>query len=206
MKVPMQTIVSSVLRKLDENEELVREKESYGIAGTKLVDLIEDMFEEVASQIILRAPDSSLSDYCEAETEVEWDGPGRGSVLLPADFLRLGYFRMSDWKRAVTRVIEHGSESYDLRFWPSAGRCGIRKAPAVSIRDGRESGGGAGGRHVLEFIGSKDPGAYVERLGYIPVPAPDAEGLVSVPDRLLPEITDMLAKRVRGIRNLESAD
>lgn len=194
MKISLDTIVSYVLKKLDENEEIAREKESYGISGTALVDLIEDLFEEVACDVILEAECRETGDCKEGEGEVEWDGPGRGSVSLPDDFLRLVRFRMSDWRRGVTKVIEYGSASYDLRFWSRRESGDVRKSPAVAIRGGF-------GVKILEFIGSKDPGAYVEELGYIPVPRPDAEGMVVIPERLVPKITDRLAERVRRIRN-----
>lgn len=193
MIIAFEKIVSSVLMKLDENEEILREKESYGIPGTELVDLIGELLEEVATEVILRAPASALIDSKDAEGEIEWEGPGRGSVSLPVDFLRLAYFRMSDWDRGVSDVVEYGSESYSLRFHPRRDRATVRTSPAVSVGGGR-------GMNILKFIGSRDPGAYVEQLRYIPVPSADMDGMVFIPERLVPAVTDSLAERVRGVR------
>lgn len=189
MKIHVNSIVTSVLRKLDENEEILREKESFGIPGTSLAELIEELLEETASGVILDASLSQLDNCLECDVEVDWEGPGRGSVSLPEDFLRLTCFRMSDWKRAVNKPIEYGSPSYELRFYPRKDRAHIRTSPAISIR----------GR-VLEFIGSSMPGAYVERFAYVQIPFIDHLNCIEFPPSLLPTLTDALADRVRAIR------
>lgn len=189
MKIHVNSIVTSVLRKLDENEEILREKESFGIPGTSLAELIEELLEETASGVILDASLSQLDNCLECDVEVDWEGPGRGSVSLPEDFLRLTCFRMSDWKRAVNKPIEYGSPSYELRFYPRKDRAHIRTSPAISIR----------GR-VLEFIGSSMPGAYVERFAYVQIPFIDHLNCIEFPTSLLPTLTDALADRVRAIR------
>lgn len=193
MKTPVSSIVKSVLRKLDENEEILREKESFGIPETSLADLIEELVEETASNVILDAHLSQLDNWVEYEAEVEWEGPGRGSVSLPNDFLRLTCFRMSDWKRSVNKPIEYGSPSYELRFYPRKDRENIRKCPAISIRAG-----------ILEFIGSSIPGAYVERFAYVQAPVIDRLGCIEFPTSLLPALTDSLTTAVRNIRNLRN--
>ena len=190
MKIKVEEIIKSVLRLMDENEDILQEKVEFGIAGTNLIDLIREEIEPVATVCILSATSSELNESEEHDAEVEWEGIGRGRITLPSDFLRLIRFRMSDWDRSVTRFMEYGSETYYLRFHPRAGRRGVRSSPAVAIQP---EGAGA----CLEFIGSSDPGAYVERFSYIsrPVIAPD--DTVCIPSGLLPRAARTCAQRLR---------
>lgn len=188
MKV--EEIVKSVLRLLDENEDILEEKIEFGIAGTNLVELIREEIEPVATECILNATAAELNESEEWDADVEWEGIGRGSVPLPSDFLRLIRFRMSDWDRAVTRFMEHGSEAYQLRFHPRVGRRGIRTAPAVALQ---QEGTGA----CLEFIGSTDPGAFVERFSYIPRPVIAADDTVNIPSGLIPRLARTIAEHLK---------
>lgn len=181
MLIKITEIVKKVLHLLDENEDILQEKIEFGIAGTNLAELIPDIVLEVSPRCILEADPQNINESIEADVEVEWEGPGRGRVMLPSDFLRLISFRMSDWKRSLTRFMDYGSEAYQLRFFPAKGRTGIRKAPAASICHE--------GTHAwLELIGSNDPGAYVERFSYIPRPEISQDGLIWLPLSLIPEI------------------
>lgn len=194
MTFEIKEIVKKVLHLLDENEEILQEKIEFGIAGTNLAELIPDIVLEVAPQCILEADTQNLNESIEADVEVEWEGPGRGRVLLPNDFLRLVSFRMSDWKRSLTRFMDYGSEAYQLRFFPAKGRAGIRKSPAAAIcREGTHA--------WLEFIGSTDPGAYAERFSYIPRPEISQDGHIWLPQSLLPEIVRASANYLLNLQN-----
>ena len=189
MQVKVEEIVRDVLRLMDENEDILQEKIEFGIAGTNLVDLIREEIEPVAAECILSATSPELNESKEYEADVEWEGIGRGRVILPSDFLRLIRFRMSDWDRSVTRFMEYGGEAYSLRFHPRSGRRGIRSSPAVAIQS-------EGSDAYLEFVGSTDPGTYVERFSYIPRPVIAPDDTICIPSGLFPRVARTCAQRL----------
>lgn len=98
---------------------------------------------------------------------VEWEsqeGYGAGKVNLPADFMRLVTFRMSDWYRPVTDVITEDSPLYSQQSSRYLGVRGNPERPVVAITHG------AAGQ-VLEFYScSAGPGVRVSVARYLPIP------------------------------------
>lgn len=194
MRVEIDKMVSAILKKLDENEEIVAERVEYGIPDTEVCSLIRSLLPEVAESVILQAPRRQIDEWDEFSADVDWEGPGHGRVELPSDFLRFISFRMSDWTRPVVMAVDCESEEYLLRFYPGVYRKGIRKAPAVAILDG------ARGKN-LEFIGGNSPGAYLERCCYVPRPYDESrEEILLIPRGLVAAVEDAVAEKVGRIR------
>lgn len=201
MEIKIEDLVSGVLKKLDENEEIIRDKTEFGYPDASLPSLVADILPEVAEKVVKEASKNEIDEWLEFDGSLEWIAPGEGEIELPKDFLRLMVFRMSDWKHSVSSVVSAGSPTYALRFLPRAGRRGIRKSPAVAIAPGA-------GCPLLRFIGSTDAGAFPERCGYLPRPMRDGTdadavgitGTLWIPRSLRAKIEDAAADKIRAIR------
>ena len=194
MLITMDEMVARVLKSIDENEEILVDRMAAGYENASVKDLIRMLAPEVAEKVVLDADWKDIDEWLELPGEVDWIEPGRGEMYLPADFLRLMDFRMSDWRRSVRQAISPDTALYSLRFTPSRYRAGIRKAPMVAVS------GGVGGKR-LEFIGSSDPGAYLERGGYLPLPFREPEDSLWVPRSLVSRVVDAAASAVKSIIN-----
>lgn len=192
MEVKLSDIVGKVLKYLDENEEIITDRTEFGYPHTALGDLIEGIAADIAVKTVGDAERSDIDEWEEPDVSVEWTAPGRGEVELPEDFFRLIVFRMSDWDRSVTETMPPDSPQYALRF--SDRRNGNRRlAPAVAITEGYR-------RRKLEFIGSHDPGAYVELAGYVPHPTAGTEGTLLIPRSLVAKVIEATAAKVKEIQ------
>lgn len=192
MEIAVQEMIAKVLKNTDENGEIQIDPASGEFESVSVADLIADVMGSVAEDEILKADWKDIDEWEDLTGEVDWIEPGHGEVLLPSDFLRLMEFRMSDWKKSVTTPVSLDSGVYSLRFNPGINRRMIRKAPMVAV-----SGGSGSGR--LEFIGSYDPGAYIQRAGYIPKPFSEDSDTLRIPRSLLGRITDAITAKVRRI-------
>lgn len=103
-----------------------------------------------------------------AET-VGWEsgvvGKGMGYTTLPDDFMRLLVFRMSDWKRPVTDIIDESSPRYNVQRSKFIGIRGGVDKPVCAIVTYPEG-------KVLEFyscIGGSS--VFVKLARYIPYPS-----------------------------------
>ena len=67
------------------------------------------------SRRILRSTDGGKTFASTIQWEGGTVGSGMGYTKLPDDFMRLVVFRMSDWKRPVTDVIQDTNEKYFLQ-------------------------------------------------------------------------------------------
>lgn len=191
----IEEMTGEVLLLLDESGSNIADRMEFGDSRADVRELIGKVLPAVAEEVVREAESGEIDEWEELDCDVEWLSPGTGRVTLPSDFLRLVVFRMSDWRRSVTRFIPPDSPEYALRFHPRAGRVGIRTSPAVAVVPGpccRE----------LEFTGSSDPGAYVERAGYLPVPAAVREGYLLIPRSLLHKVTESAAVRVKSVLDL----
>lgn len=91
-------------------------------------------------------------------------GIGSGELLLPADFLRLVSFKISDWSRAATTPISDDDPRYHLQHSRFEGIRGSWERPVVAITQR------AGGL-VLEFYSCNEgESVYIEEAQYIPRP------------------------------------
>lgn len=98
---------------------------------------------------------------------------GKGFINLPADFMRLISFRMSDWTRTVYEAISESDPEYALQSSRFKGICGNAEKPVVAVV--RRSEG-----KVLEFYSCRDNTATVAQATYLPIPKIDREGGIDV--------------------------
>lgn len=192
MEIKITEMVSRVVKLLDENEEIIIDKTEFGYPGCRLTDLIADLLPDIAESTVREADGKDIDEWLEADADFEWISPGMGEMELPEDFLRLTVFRMSDWKRSVTTAVSSDSPVYSLRRDSRSSRKNIRKVPMVALKEGRR-------RRKLEFIGSFDPGAYVERAGYVPLPQRGDPDTLWIPCSLIHRVAGNTAARIRSI-------
>lgn len=91
-------------------------------------------------------------------------GVGAGRIVLPADFMRLLVFRMSDWDRAVYDAIGSDDPRYALQSSRYGGIRGNPQKPVVAIVN-------YGDGLALEFYSCKGgQGVKVSEARYVPIP------------------------------------
>lgn len=101
---------------------------------------------------------------------------GAGYVLLPADFMRLLVFRMSDWRRPVTVAVTPESPVYAMQCSPYLGVRGNPDRPVCALVP-RSSG------LSLEWYSSGE-GAEIAQAQYVARPAV-AGGRIDISGRLV---------------------
>ncbi len=140
---------------------------------------LRQLVEPAAAQALREAPASVFATWRELDPEgVTVEADGRGYVLLPADFMRLLSFRMSDWRVAVERVDEARGACMG-RLYPEAYASPSRPLCRLGQRpEGR----------VLLFAGSRSPAATLAQGLYVAQPRIDRRGTIEVPEELLAAI------------------
>ena len=132
---------------------------------------IEQALRYAALQLCESLPEEMLTPQALTGGEVSATyvaGSGRGTVLLPSDFVRLTYFKMAGWAQGVRELTDPTSEEGKMQS--SDWTCGTAEKPVVML-----SGEMSGGQKKLEYYSAcKDAqGAYVhnvEALSYISTP------------------------------------
>ena len=124
-----------------------------------LDEIIRSKIAEAARVVVLNAPSYLLDGGDSLEATVAWNGTS-GRMVLPADFLRLVVFKMSDWSRAVTVPISENDPLYAQQSSRWAGVKGNPQKPVVAIVPDADG-------LVLEFYTSNGE---VEKASYIAVP------------------------------------
>lgn len=138
-----------------------------------LDEIIGSKIAEAARVVVLNAPSYLLDGGESLEATVTWNGTS-GRMTLPADFLRLVVFKMSDWSRAVTVPISETDPLYAQQSSRWAGVRGCPQKPVVAIvpdADGLS----------LEFYSSKGK---VERASYIAVPKVTDDNKIGLCEKL----------------------
>lgn len=102
--------------------------------------------------------------------EIYWNGDGSGWLLLPADFMRLVSFRMSDWSRTLYEAITPDDASYALQRSRWRGLRGTPSRPVCALCVRPEG-------KVLEFYSCASEDAFVDGGVYIPYPTIDNGGI-----------------------------
>lgn len=178
-----QELINTVKTKVDELSPLDAEIVPVGLHSDNPLDSFADgLLDECAKELLMCAPVSRVRVAdCPAEPVTRQQ---TGYVVLPADFLRLSEFKMTEWERPVTVAYEPDSP-VALRQYNRYTRGGCCKPVCVlSHRDG--------GR-VLEYYSVNDR-HNIESFRYVPfLPAED------VPADLQDVLTWWCASRVLQI-------
>lgn len=189
MKIRISKIVSRIFNLLDENETICEELVEYGDPGAMLRSLITDLLPDAARVVITSAPLHKIDD-CRQLTKipVRTDGQSR-TVILPEDFLRLVYLRMSDWNCGVSVPLQYGGEEYHLRM--GAGKERTRRtspAAAVACR---------GAERTLEIFGTGEDSEVI-RFDYVPVPE-ISDAYINLPPALISDVCLKTAEMVGAV-------
>lgn len=126
---------------------------------------------------------------------IVWTSGNAGWLALPADFLRLAAFEMSDWERPAGEPIDTDSMLYALQHSRFAGLRGSPQRPVVAIR--RHSAG-----LVLEFYCCTSREAGIRRALYVPEPKINAAtDSLAVSAPLYDEVIALTASKVKETLN-----
>lgn len=191
MKIKVKEIEALALALLDENDEILEDRVEYGDPGTELRGLIGTLLPEAARLVVCSASRADIDEVKEINPEsVEYYGDGQATMKLPEDFLRLIYFRMSDWPRGVTEPLAADGDSLALRLGRSARMFGRRQTPAVAICQ-------TGQGKMLRVLGTS-AGAGVAEGSYLSVPKVEG-GMIDLAPRLVHPVAAKIAEMVKLI-------
>lgn len=185
-------LVSDIRVLLDLNE-VDTQLVTAGDGDTLSIDaLIESKLVEAARAIMSIAPVHLLPTASLASSTITWES-GRtsnigGSIPLPASFMRLVAFKMSDWERPVHQAIGVASPIYEQQHSRYGGIRGNKERPVVAIVP-------ANGALNLEFYSCASTSATIETALYCAYPYIKTEVVnnvttvtITLPSKLLPEI------------------
>lgn len=196
MKVEIKEIVSHVLARLDESEDVLEDAVEYGSPRFDSRKLIEDLMLTAAERVVAAAPSEEISEWTPLGGAVKpiYNGGAvvRRVLPVPEDYMRFVYLRMSDWTEGVTRLFDSRSDAASLRRYWDMRRSGGLRSPAVGK-------GYYEGAPVFEIYGSVT-GSRLAEGGYIPRPRPDGEGNLVFPPSLKGELVDRLTDIIKDIR------
>lgn len=104
-----QALVNKVKVKIDEIVSEDTPLVDVGISDQSPIDeIIDELLDESAVELLLKAPFHRLDISSAKPSTTVGSDPVVGHFDLPEDFLRLVYFRMSDWLRPVTELSIKG--------------------------------------------------------------------------------------------------
>lgn len=179
MKYRIEDTLKDVRVALDENgvcEPLVSISDNDTLL---LDDLIRNKTVDAVRMVEVKAPGSMLDEGVDfSENDLVWpsgvDGIGWAYLELPKDFLRLVYFKMSDWHRGVSEVIYPDNPLYSRQKSKYSGVRGNPENPVCAIVTKPPY-------KVLECYSSNTAGKVsIEVARYLPVPEIDKDGQVSI--------------------------
>ena len=188
MMVDVKSLVTLVMRHLDENEQEVEARVEYGDMGAELRRLAEDLVPEGVRSTLLSA---RLEDVDCAKSLVKGlpgllaFRDGVASVPLPEDFLRLVSVKTSAWERAVTAPGAPEKRGEVLRHHARGGS-----------EAGVEIGHTEGGRVLLIY--GVEPGDMLQQALYLADPAV-VDGYIEIPRLLVQPTVLRIAEMIRAI-------
>lgn len=157
-----------------------------------LDEMLRSSVERSARLVAEGAPTYLLQDMMADGSGVRpvWDAavPGAGRVVLPADFLRLVWFKMSDWRYGLTTAITPDNALYAAQRSAFPGLRGSAEKPVIVLL----AAAGAGRAWTLEFYCSDAATASVEALTYVPAPKVSGTGAAATIE-LAPLLTGAVA-------------
>lgn len=156
--------------------------QSYGIRDRMLTDI-----PAVAKEIIEKREPASISDTLNFECFPVFYSDTSGYVNLPADFLKLGAFRMSDWETTAFNPLPATSLARRLQQTPYPGLKAHPSKPEIFLAPSP-----CGFR--LEFFGCENREAYPVVASYIPIPEVNDKNLIFLPADILTELIKALAR------------
>lgn len=132
-------------------------------------DIIRQKLAQAIDRVHAAAPYHLLETGHNFGDAVYWGDMESGWLLLPADFLRMVVFEMSDWACPVYEFMTPADPRYHLQHSRYKGVRGTADHP-VCVLGMRPEG------RVLEFYSCRTKEAQVRRAVYIPLAKEDANG------------------------------
>lgn len=171
-----------------------------GVGMLQTDDIIENRLSDAVRNVLVSAPIEMINESKSFSTHaITWEGNHPyGKVDLPADFLRMVGFKMSDWERTVRIVTPYDSEEYVMQKSKYAGLRGNPSYPVVSVVYLSNNA------ETLEFYSCKDQQATISVAEYIPVPKVE-NGQIWLVDRLYSSIVYECAYQTAQVMGLEDA-
>lgn len=108
-----------------------------GVEDNNPIDqIVESLLDESALELLMKAPFYRLDiTSFDADPVADEYDTATGYISLPDDFLRLVYFRMSDWLRPVTELAIKG-DALSLRQYNKHIRGGVARPVGVLSKNG----------------------------------------------------------------------
>jgi len=181
MDYPVAQLVKEAKVVLDENVSSEALAALGDVDTLTLDEIIRSKVEDAARLVTEQAPSWLVDNGKLLRGSVIWSsqpGYGSGHILLPADFLRLLSFRMSDWSRPVSDAISEDDPRYAMQSSRYGGIRGNAQKPVVAIVHG-------GSGQVLEFYSCEGGGdVYVKTARYASIPTVDTTGKINLSSKL----------------------
>lgn len=152
------------------------------IIKSKILDAIRRVEGEAPTHLLEEGHDFGENIYWSEDER--W--AGCGWTLLPADFMRLVVFEMTDWERPVYAAISVEDDEYALQRSRYKGLRGNVQRPVCAIIMRPEG-------RALEFYSCKDNTALLSKAVYIPYPSIDEDGGVDICEHCYTSIVYMIA-------------
>lgn len=172
----VERIKRDVRRVIDENYSSERLIADEDVDTLSLDEIIVAKLLDAVRRVHSEAPQYLLEAGHQLDDAVYWDNQYSGHILLPADFMRLVVFRMSDWERPVYNAIAVTDGQYKLQWSRYKGLRGNVQRPVCAVVSRPEG-------RVLEFWSCNSDEAYVAQGNYIPYPSIDEDGGVDISER-----------------------
>ncbi len=166
------TIITDVKRSIDENESAssilsgdIDQLQMDALIRSKIVDAVRYIHQTAPSSMLEGISPNPLPSPGPVPEpipgHVHTAQDGACTVALPADFMRLVIFQMSDWKRPVITPISDTDPLYAMQGSDYVGiRGGVKKPVAVLTTN-------IAGKKILEAYSSEGS---VAKLVYLPIP------------------------------------
>lgn len=149
-----------------------------------------------ARKIALEAPLATLGSR-PLDSRIFWRRNGTlwtGTLMLPADFLRLSALRVQGWDTSIFEVCMPGSEEYWQRLSPYPEIAGSPSSPRVYFLNGQ-------GCNSLEIHSAASGDSSLAEAAYIPEPSWES-GLL--PDSSAPRLIPAVAAAISSLMNISN--
>ena len=180
MEYAIEELKRSVRVALDENNTSATLSSLGDVDTLSVEEIIESKLEDAALIVHRDAPRHLLDVGLPFSGTIRWEsavGYGRGVMTLPADFLRLVTFRMSDWRKDVTEPIYEDDPRYTLQLSAFSGVLGCPEKPVVALIQASE------GLTLELYSCEAGESIQVEKARYLPRPK-IREGKLTICERL----------------------
>lgn len=170
----------------------------YACGDTLTVDrILTGRLQQAVSETLAEAPLPLLGAGAPLKERIVWHRRHEkwwGSILLPADFVRMLVFEMTGWSRAA-RFIQPDSPLYPFQHSPYSGVGGCPERPVAVVVPSAFG-------PQLEFFSCHCCREQVAQARYLPLPQPDTDGFIDLP----PALTDQVARRMAALAAQVLAD